>query len=196
MSWKEKVENNFTIFVLGLLVTGFAAGIGAYQFVAEVTSQSHNLSEGPGVLDWTEEARKGDWIPKNECPAYPVSSLGSGSIVDTSYTNSPYITGDLVIETSRPIPVSSHVGIVSNKSDDSNYYVSFLNFIIDQKRMIFPYNTMFKLPVYTQPGIGINLWAIVVDNRNKFGSTYASLEQITAGRTEVTLSPKVSIAVR
>lgn len=63
MTWKERLENNFTIFVLSLLVAGFGAGLGTYKF----------FSEAPHGPSWTDEAKKENWIPKNECPAYPVS---------------------------------------------------------------------------------------------------------------------------
>jgi hypothetical protein len=120
MSWKEKVENNFTIFVLGLLVTGFAAGIGAYKLLVEMTAQPPSQSAAPSGLRWAEEAKKQDWVPKKECPAYPVSinitSPGSGSIVEKTdhvYYNS--IGADLVVQASRPIPTPAQVSIVANR---------------------------------------------------------------------------------
>jgi hypothetical protein len=54
----------------------------------------------------------------------------------------------------------------------------------------------FRLPFSATPGTSINLWAIVVDERKKFGTLYSSIEQITTSGTEVTLSPKISVAVR
>ncbi len=35
MTWKDKVENNITLFVLGLLATGFASGFGAYKLLLD-----------------------------------------------------------------------------------------------------------------------------------------------------------------
>ena len=85
MTWKDKVENNITLFVLGLLATGFASGFGAYKL----------LLDGGWELQtpWQLEAKKANWRPANECPAYPVSvsitSPGNGSIIKV-YGVQPY----------------------------------------------------------------------------------------------------------
>ncbi|OQY56332.1 MAG: hypothetical protein B6245_18505 [Desulfobacteraceae bacterium 4572_88] len=39
MNWRERVENNVILFILGFLVTGFISGITAYEFLQQVTDQ-------------------------------------------------------------------------------------------------------------------------------------------------------------
>ena len=36
MGFKDKIENNITLFFLGVLLTGFLAGIGTYKAILEI----------------------------------------------------------------------------------------------------------------------------------------------------------------
>ena len=50
MPLKDKIENNLTLFVLGLLVTGFSAGLGAYKVLVEIAGAgSTGSSANPPV---------------------------------------------------------------------------------------------------------------------------------------------------
>ena len=40
MTFRERLDNNFTLFVLGLLLAGFLAGIGAYGFLQTFLAQA------------------------------------------------------------------------------------------------------------------------------------------------------------
>jgi HEAT repeat protein len=53
MSIKEKIENNAAVFLLGALVTGFLAGIGAYQAILEIAKLKvvHESKLGSGSSD-------------------------------------------------------------------------------------------------------------------------------------------------
>ncbi len=79
MNLKEKIENNLTIWILGVLLTGFLAGLGTYKGILkianlEVVSKSKTksktdpniywmkikkiqLSEGDYFAHWCEDSR-------------------------------------------------------------------------------------------------------------------------------------------
>src|ERR1700722_1967973 len=126
MSLKENIENNPILWVLSLLLAGFLAGISAYKFLADmVTNKSEQTPSACSQTDWEATARKADWIPKLQCPAYPVSikltSPGSGSIISVS--RYAIADMDLIVQASRPLPSNEDVGFVVNQDNKANYYV-------------------------------------------------------------------------
>jgi hypothetical protein len=189
MTWKEKVENNITLFVLGLLATGFGSGFTASKLLPGGDMQSQTA--------WQLEAKKANWTPTSECPAYPVSisiaSPGNGSVVKVFASDA--IQEELVIHTSRPLPRSSSVGIISNVEGNMNYYLSFPSFSITANNMVFREYGILEFHKEVVSAENVNLWAVIVDDERKYGSIYSSLEQITSSSKDVTLSQKITLRV-
>jgi hypothetical protein len=52
MSLKEKIENNLTLSVLGLLFAGFAAGLGAYKALPTTGSPSEDKTQSSPYVHW------------------------------------------------------------------------------------------------------------------------------------------------
>ena len=197
MSLKDKIDNNLTLFVLGFLVTGFVAGFGSCKVLSDMgaTKQPTTVTSSPPT-PWVEIARKAKWVPMNECPAYPVSinitSPGGGSHIGVSTLGDVYT--DLVVQTSRPLPPTADVALVVNEENAPNVYVSFPPFRANNQRTLFRVS-YFRLSNRPGKGATLNFWALVVDDRSKFGSIYSSIDQVKASASDVTLSPKISLTV-
>lgn len=85
MTLKDRIENNAVLYTLGLLFAGFVGGVATYKSVLEIAgSKTPNTSS----IAWNPIARAADWVPKSECPAFPVSlslaSPGAGSALGVS----------------------------------------------------------------------------------------------------------------
>jgi hypothetical protein len=109
MTLKERVENNVVVFLLGSLVTGFVAGFGAHQVIMGMAGLAET-----NATDWKEAAKDAGWIPREECPAFPINlriaSPGDVAVVPYSSAGTPALRTDLVIHSSRPIPLPTSVG--------------------------------------------------------------------------------------
>jgi hypothetical protein len=194
---KELIENNTTLSILGLLLAGFVAGIATYGFMAGFgANKSRTNPASCSTQDWQPLARKSDWLPKLECPAYPVSirinSPGTGSVLQKDYEK---IYTDLVIQTSRPLPETNSVGLVINEVGQPNFYVVFPNLVANETRTIFRDSYSVSLPFDPDDGASVSLWAIVVQDRTQFGSNYSSLDQIKSSGSDVTISQATNIKV-
>lgn len=195
MTLKEKIENNLTLYTLGLLLAGFLAGVGLYKSALEIA--------GPKTADtsptsWNPIARAADWLPKAECPAYPVSlnlsSPGNGSSVGVSGTT---IYSDIVIQASRPIPDANALGLIVNHEGDNNYYVvRGFGLKADPIKKVFKSERFIFLPYKPKADGKLNIWAFTVDDGNKLGTVYGSLDQVKDGASEMTISQKVVILLR
>jgi hypothetical protein len=192
---KDKIENNLTLYTLGLLLSGFLAGIGVYKSALEIA--------GPKAPDtspssWSPVARAADWLPKGECPAYPVSlalsSPGSGASVGVSGET---IYSDVVIQASRPIPDANAVGLIVNHEGDNNYYVvRDFGLKADSIKKIFKSEKFIFLPYKPKSDGKLNIWAFTVDDENKLGTVYGGLDQVKDAASEMTISQKVVVLLR
>lgn len=194
MTLKEKIENNLTLYTLGLLFTGFIAGVGVYRGVIEIA--------GPKTADvsqqaWDSAARSAGWIPKTECPAFPLSialtSPGAGSIVGA---RDETINSDVVVQTTRPLAPNNVVGLILNQEGDPNHYISRYVLEPDDSRRVFRSEKYIFLPFKVKAEGKLNMWAFVADDRGKLGTVYGSLVQVQKGSPEITLSEKVVITLR
>jgi hypothetical protein len=75
----------------------------------------------------------------------------------------------------------------------TNFNILFPYFKISEDRTIFRAEHLFKAPFVVESGSTINIWAAIVDNDQKFGSVYASIEQIKTSGSDVIVSPKASM---
>jgi hypothetical protein len=187
---KERFENNFTLFVLGLMVAGFLAGVGVYKALLELT-RLPEVSGGASAENWQEEAKRANWMPNADCPAYPVTisitSPGNGSIVKGPEHS--HFETEVVIQSSRPIPDSSQIGIITNIQGDGNYYLDFPSYNTDEKRTIFRIYDFNDFNAEIGRDKVVNLWAILVDNTMKF-------DQITSSTKDAVLSAHINIALQ
>lgn len=194
MGLKDKFENHPVVFGLTLVVAGFIAGFSTCTVMSEMAGPSG--SAGPGTT-WQDQARKADWVPRNECVAYPVSigltSPGNNSVVEIS-DSIMYV--DLVLQASRPVPDKAVLGLVVNEAKQANYHVVFPSFETDQERKVFRRDNLLSLPFKPTPKSNLNLWAVLVDDPKKFGSVYSSIEQIKSSSSDVVLSHQVLLQTK
>jgi hypothetical protein len=196
-TWKERLENNPVIYFLGVAITSYGLGFGSYATLEKIWGQSPE--QACTQQQWSAAARNADWLPRSLCPAYPVSvallSPGNGTIVSVFYYGSYKANVELVIKASRPIPEASAVGLVAHVEGDQNYYLIFPDLSRDETRTIFR-ETQLEVPLYPANDSQLQLWAVLVDNKGSFGSTYGSLEQIKSSSAEVTLSPMTTLTAK
>src|SRR5215813_7653316 len=73
MTLKEKIENSLTFYTLGMLAAGFLAGLAVYRGVLEIAGPKPQSEVScTNQTAWEPPARKANWIPQAECPAYPL----------------------------------------------------------------------------------------------------------------------------
>ena len=139
MTLKERIENNLTLVILGFLAVGFSAGFASFKALTEISGPNRSSISSASDTSWLQDARKADWIPKSDCPAYPVlvniTSPGAGSLVPIS--RGGYVHVKLVIQASRPLPKTSAVGLISNEENSPNYELDFPVLHADDVHQIF-----------------------------------------------------------
>jgi hypothetical protein len=191
MSIKDKIENNLTLYTLGLLTTGFIAGFGAFKAIQD----AKGAIPSPSAVSWETTARTAGWIPTSECPAFPISialtSPGTGTIVNLSGN---FLYTDLVIQSTRPLPSGSCVGIIINQEGDTNYYIGKYTIdAADDERKVFLSKQFVFLPFKPNPGASLSIWSYVTTNRNQLGTVYNNLAQIKQAIPEIVISEGIKI---
>lgn len=202
MPFKEKIENNLVLFTLGLLATGFIAGFGAYKALVEVMGPgsskfADSLTQADSLRqeDWSDLARKEDWIPQSECPAYPISlrvtSPGAGATVPfDSHTES--LNSVFIVQSSRPLSASTDVGFILNEDGAPDYHVIFPQLLDNYaNRTVFREDRL-SIPFRPKPGGVAHMWGIAVENQTSVGAVYTNLEQIKQSAAGVFVSDKIS----
>lgn len=195
MTIKQKIEDNLTLVVMGFVATGFIAGFGSYKVIQEIAGPNKPISGDA----WIPAAREANWIPKIECPAYPVhvniNSPGSGATPQVSKTTGT-LPISLVVQTSRPLPRSSSVGIIMKEEGDQNHFLLFpFSDGTSSSRQVFRTDgiSLFKVHL-PRTNSSVDLWAVVVDDKSRFGIVYSSLDQII-GSGDVTVSSKTRLMI-
>lgn len=205
MSIREKIEDHLGLVISGFVVGGFVAGFAAYGTIKSVAGQSgeHAGVADTSVINWEDNARQSGWVPKEECPAFPISlvisSPGDQSILSVSpASEGSELDADLVIRSSFPIAESMELGVVFNEEGSNNYYVSFPSLDDNENRKIFrtPSYDNFWVPFVTADQATLHLWALAVDDKASIGTVFGSLEQIKGSNETVVLSPKISVRLR
>jgi hypothetical protein len=188
MGIKEKLENNIAIVVLGTAVSAGAAGFAVHAAISPTPAPN------PGInADWQTVARDKGWIDKGECQALLVTlrilSPGDNSSIPWDGDS---LLSDLVISASQSVPATASVGFVINAEGDKNFYVSFGKFGSNESRNLFRDSRYINLPIKIDKPTHIDIWGVLVDDSNKLGPIYGSLDQIKAAATTV-FSEKVGI---
>jgi hypothetical protein len=198
MNLKERIENNLTLWALSLAVTAFGAGVAADRWAKEVFGTGHQVSECK-TERWQELARKSDWIPNAQCPAYPLkaqlSSPGTGTTLpfDESFTKTLRIP--FVVSLSRPLGTDGDVGFVVKPKDSPNYFVVFP--LISRTRETNSYRTEFgiELPVTVLKGNEYEVRGLLVDKKQKMGDRFTELSQILSADQSIILTEPVSVII-
>jgi hypothetical protein len=184
MGIKQRLEDNIVVVVLSTAVTAFGTGFVASRNMAPNTA---------GGGDWQAYAKSNGWVERSECNAILVTlrilSPGDNSSVPFGSLRGTLST-DLVISSSQSIPTTAAMGWVVKIEGDDNYYVAFPAFTINDSRTLFRDTNPVDLPVRPPPPRHVDIWALLVDDKNKLGSIYGSLDQIKSA-ANVVLSEKI-----
>jgi hypothetical protein len=197
MTLKERIENNLTLYTLGLLLAGFVGGIGTFKFLTELNpSQARAATECKSEI-WEPIARKDDWVPKNECPAFPMdmklTSPGDNSVVKIDPTFDYRLPTTLVIALNRPLPEKSSLGIIAKPSNEPNFYVFFPKFYASQNRTTYRSLDSINLPFSLQRSIKLELRTFLIDDREKIGDRFNSIDQIKGSDSSVFIGAPIII---
>jgi hypothetical protein len=199
MTLKERIENNLTLYTLSLLLAGFVAGLGTYKFFLEVLGPKASITSECIGESWKAPARQAAWLPPNECPAYPMemklTSPGNNAVVSMKSRETWFDT-PVVVTSTRPLPEKSNIGVVFKPTESPNYYVFFPGFTEAGSRSTFRYDSFIDLPFALKPDMAIELRALVIDNKQKLGSVFSTIDQIRASDSSVFLSEPVQLRVK
>lgn len=202
MGLREKIENNLGLVIGGFVIASFAAGFGAYGAIQSVASTASTASEQSHSASWQDDARKDGWLPRVECPAYPISltisSPGDQAVVGwSSWGSEARFLAALVIKSTYPIAETMQVGVVFNEEGTGNYYVEFSALLqSNDDRKIFRESEGFSVPFVPSGQKTINMWALAVDEPRSIGNVFSSLRQIQDSNPTVVLSPQIAIQPR
>lgn len=190
---RERLEDN-VVYVFGAaLVTGFVAGFGAREILPD---------SGAPASQWEDKARSADWLPKADCPAFPivldVKGPGDGSEVPAELSGrSWWLKTDVAIVASHPISEGTTVGLIFNKAGTTNYYIDkgYGLRSNDKRDSFYSGEVGIDLPeaLTLEPNAALNIWAVATDNESQLGSIYSSLDQIKATSSTIVLSGKVTV---
>lgn len=182
MTLKERIENNLTLFTLGLLFSGFVTGFTANEFiVSTIDPSTRNETECKQEV-WQAKARQEAWGPANECPAFTldakITSPGDGALINFNTSYSDRLEGPILISTNRPLPKQSNIGIIIKSSDSPNFSVVFPSFYTASNGSTFRMEHWANLPFRLQSGISLELRPLVADDKRKIGVQFTSIQQI------------------
>lgn len=203
---KEKIENHIGLYSAGLAIVSFVAGFGAHSAV--ITSNNRNDASIVKDCDWKTTAEKEGWLPKLECPSYPVelkiSSPGNQSTItfDNAYSRK-FLETNLIVQSSRPILNSTSIGVIIKDINNPNYYVIFPNLISNDNKTVF--RTIGNLEIPFEPVFSgskddkqkensqMSVWVLATNEEKAIGSIYSSLEQVKNSVSGTVISEKVDI---
>ena len=178
--------------LFGIFATMFGLGYKVGDFFA---SPDNNPVNDQPVEKWQETARKNDWIPISECPAFPVTvritSPGSGAILEQSRNN---IHSRFVVETSRQIKDEHTIYLLVRRADESNHYIA--------DRLYGGAALGVELPFEVSEPTEVTFWALVVNTEipsyydGKVGEIYTDIEQVKSIKQFLALSDPVRVTLR
>lgn len=200
MTLKERIENNLTLYTLGLLLTGFVGGITTYKFLIDANSPIVRPDGQCKADDWQSSARKEQWIPKQECPALAldlkITSPGDKSIINIDPNNRSRLETPVVIVANHVLPEQSNIGLVVKPSDEENFYVVFPFFDRATNRLTLRTTYAVDFPFHLKPESVVELRAIIVDDEKKVGSQFTSIDQIKSTDSSVYVGGPISLKFR
>jgi hypothetical protein len=79
-----------------------------------------------------------------------------------------------------------------NPEGDTNFYVVFRYFSENDQRRLFRDERFVQIPFKVEKPTHIDLWGIVIDDKNRLGPVYSKLEDIKAVSNTIFMSDKIS----
>ncbi len=191
MTLKERIENNIAIVLLSTAAVSFSAGWGAHAAIFSNLAPS-GIAESN--KDWKSIASEKGWIDKAACPAMPVelSMLSPGNNASVEY-HDDFLTADFVVRTSRPLPQKDDVGIILNEEGSTNFYVEFPYFTVNETRTLFRQENLVNFPIKGDIQKRMNVWSLVIEDKNEVGSVYGSLDEIRKVSPNIFISDEVTV---
>jgi hypothetical protein len=196
MTLKDRIENNLTIAALSLAITSFAAGVATDRWAKDVLGSAAQALECKAEA-WQELAKKAEWAPLAQCPAFPlkfnISSPGNGVTLafDTSWEKTLRIP--FVVSVSRPLPDVGDIGFVVKPKDSSNFFTVFplISRVHDSNTYRAGYGI--DLPVNVVSGNEYEIRAVFIDKKMKFGDRFTGIAQVQNTDPSVVLSDPIIV---
>ena len=197
MTLKDKIENNLTIYALSLAVMSFAAGIATDRWAKDIFGHSASISECKADI-WQGQAKRADWAPLSQCPAFPlkfsISSPGHGATFTFDKYQSHTLKIPFVISTSRPLPEIGDIGFIVKPKDSLNYFATFPLISRVQGSNSYRASYGIELPVNVLSGNEYEVRAVFVDKKHKFGDRFTGIPQILDTDPSVVLSDPITVS--
>jgi hypothetical protein len=193
MNLRDHIENNIAIYSAIVLSTGFAIGFATDRWAKEVLGASTNVAECKPEV-WEPIARKAEWMPLAQCPAFPlklqITSPGNGTSFPINAHYPETLRIPVVVSASRPLPEVGSLGFVVKAKNSLNYFVAFP--LVGRTRDTNTYRTNeIELPVHLSAGTEYEVRAVFVQRAEMLGDRFTSVEQILAADPSVVLTDPV-----
>lgn len=198
MSLKEKAENNIVIYTAGCIFTGFMAGFGVSQFFAQsATSASSSDQQCTKQAVWQAAARKDQWLPVEECPVHALearlTSPGSGTLIQIDPDRPEALRSSFVLSSTRTLAQKSDIGLLFQVRNSPNIHVLFPGFLGGRDGGVYRRDISTDLPFKLVPGMTIDVWGLIVDDKRRVGDLYSSLEQVKQGAPGAYITERVTV---
>jgi len=149
---------------------------------------------------WDLRARQEGWIPAYECPnsklSVSLTAPGNGSKI--RIWGFGEIRSRILVESTRPLGEREIIGLAGRYNDSGNIFVSFPQMTVSKDRRVVELSrySSFNLPgIYPDKDIHkrTELWVFVANDKNKFGDTYANLEQLSSVSSIISISSSITL---
>lgn len=196
MNLRDRIDNNLTIYTLTIAVASFGTGVAADRWAKEIFGPPSPSTECKTEV-WQELARKAEWTPLSQCPAFPlkiqITSPGTGSTFQIDSYQPKRLNVPFVVSTSRPLPEVGDLGFVVKAKNTSNYFVVFP--LMSRTENTNSYRTLYgvDLPAPVMDDIGYEVRAVFVARKEILGDRFTDLGQILAADPSVVLTDSVFV---
>lgn len=198
MNLKERIENNLTLYTLTVSVTAFSAGVATDRWAKDVIGTTPQINECK-TTEWQELARKDNWLPISQCPAFPlkaqISSPGSGTTFAFNDERKSTLWTPFVVSLSRHLGDDGDIGFVVKPKNSQNYYVVFPLILRAGQTNAYRAEYGIELPVQIQKGNEYEVRGLLVDKKKKVGDRFTDVSQILRVDESVILTEPISITI-
>ena len=187
-----------TLWALSLAATAFAAGAATDRWAKDIFGSPAQADECKAG-NWQAIARKENWVPTSQCPAFPlkiqVSSPGTGTTLAVNETWPKTLRIPFVVSLSRPLGGDGDIGFVVKPKNSQNYFVVFP--LISRTRETNSYRADFgiDLPTPIEKGMEYEVRGLVIDKKEKLGDRFTDTLQIQATDQSVMLTEPISVII-
>ncbi len=182
------------------IIAAVLSGLGVVIITPDWEEQAR--SKGwVSLSEWQTSARRSEWLPKNECPAYPIKmeifAPGNGTVLDNIYLSARETTifHEILVRLNRPLTGNSDVGFVYNLEGSNVFYIDLPYMEKMKSETVLAKKNLFKIPQKIKSNSNLKIWSILAEKGNLLESRFSSIEQISALKEVTYISNPITVKI-